>query len=76
MSPWPSNLEDPLFYAFDIIGATLRVVEIQPQHWLDRLCKPRTGSVRLDRCANQCENREAVKQIFREGIYLGVSDEH
>ena len=42
-------------------------------------------SVRLDRCVNRCckpvhnkrpdrcGNREAIEQIFREGIYLGVS---
>ena len=56
-------------------------VEIQAQHWPDRLHKPGAGSVgtdRLgpDRCVNKrpdrCVNQKAIGQIFREGIYLGV----
>ena len=73
---------------FFIINSRI-FVEIQAQIWPDRLDKPRTGSVRPDRCVNRlfkpvrkpvrnkrpdrCENREAVGKIFREGIYLGVS---
>ena len=44
-------------------------IEIHAQHWPDRLHKPRTGSVR----PGSMRNRKAVEQIFREGIYLGVS---
>ena len=43
-------------------------VEVQAQHWPDRLHKPRTGLVWTDRLG-----REVIGQIFREGIYLGVS---
>ena len=31
--------------------------EIQAQHWPYQLCKPRTGSVRTDRCVNRVHNR-------------------
>ena len=57
-------------------------VEIQAQHWPDRLHKPRTGSgwtdrLGPDRCVNKrldrCVNWKAVGQIFHEGIYLGIS---
>ena len=49
-------------------------VEIQAQHWPDRLYMPRTVSVWIDRLGpDRCVNRKAVGQIFREGIYLGVS---
>ena len=49
-------------------------VEIQAQHCLDRLHKPRTGSVWTDRLGpDRCVNREAIGQIFHKGIYLGVS---
>ena len=55
-------------------------VERQAQHRLDRLSKPRTGSVGpigeaeyvnpyADRCEGRpvwCRNREAVRKIFRE----------
>ena len=57
-------------------------VEIQAQHWMNRLHKPRTKSVWTDRLGSdrfvnkrpyRCVNRKAVKQIFRKEIYLGVS---
>ena len=51
-------------------------VEIQAQHWPDRLNKPRTGSDEAgyvnwyaDRCEGKpvrCRNREAVGKIFRK----------
>ena len=70
-----------------LLEASYVSVEIQAQHWLDRLCKPRTGSVWTDRLGrtgaqpvrnkrpDRCVNQEAGGQIFREGIYLGVSVE-
>ena len=49
------------------------IVEIQAQHWPDRLHKPRTGSVWTDQLGpDRCVNWEVIGQIFREGIYFGI----
>ena len=48
-------------------------VEIQAQHSLDR-CVNRVRKPVRNKRPDRCVNWEAaVKQIFREGIYLGVS---
>ena len=53
------------------------VVEIQAEHWPDRLHKPRIGLVRpgsADEAASRIGvNRKAVGKIFHRGLYLGVS---
>ena len=36
------------------------IVEIQAQHWPDRLHKPRIESVTPDRCANRCATRGRI----------------
>ena len=49
-------------------------VEIQAQHWPDRLKKPSTESVGTDRIGRfYAENRDDARKDIPQGIYFGVS---
>ena len=47
------------------INVSLLCVEIQAQHWPDRLCKMRTGSVRPDRCVKRIRKPVRNKRPYR-----------